>query len=62
MVLQKARIILVSGLEPDFVKSVFLEPCDSIEKALNIALNDLGPDAKVLAMPYGGSTLPRIKN
>jgi len=61
MVLQKARIILVSGLEPDFVKSVFLEPCDSIEKALQIALNDLGPDAKVLAMPYGGSTLPRIK-
>ena len=62
MVLQKARIILVSGLEPNFVKSVFLEPCDSIEKALNIALNDLGPNAKVLAMPYGGSTLPRIKD
>ena len=62
MVLQKALIILVSGLEPNFVKSVFLEPCDSIEKALNIALNDLGPNAKVLAMPYGGSTLPRIKD
>ena len=60
MVLEKARIFLVSGLEPDFVKSVFLEPYSSIDDALKAALSILGKDAKVLAMPYGGSTLPRI--
>ncbi len=60
MVLEKARIFLVSGLEPDFVRSVFLEPYSSIDDALKAALSILGKDAKVLAMPYGGSTLPRI--
>lgn len=60
MVLEKARIFLVSGLEPDFVRSVFLEPYSSIDEALKDALSILGKDAKVLAMPYGGSTLPRI--
>ena len=60
MVLEKARIFLVSGLEPDFVKSVFLEPYSSIDEALKDALNIMGENAKVLAMPYGGSTLPRI--
>lgn len=61
MVLEKARIFLVSGLEPDFVKSVFLEPYSSIDEALKAALDIMEKDAKVLAMPYGGSTLPRIQ-
>lgn len=60
MVLEKARIFLVSGLEPSFVESVFLEPYSDINSALSSALNILGEDATVLAMPYGGSTLPRV--
>ena len=60
MTLEKADIYLVSELEPDFVRSIFLTPQPSVQEALNKAFEKLGPDANVLAMPYGGSTLPRI--
>ena len=60
MTLEKADIYLVSDLEPDFVQSIFLTPQPSAQAALDAAFEKLGPDATVLAMPYGGSTLPRI--
>lgn len=56
--LQKAEVWLVSELEPDFVRSVFLTPQPSVQAALDAAFEKLGKDAMVLAMPYGGSTLP----
>ncbi len=62
MTLEKADIYLVSDLEPDFVRSIFLTPQPSVQEALDRAFEKLGPDATVLAMPYGGSTLPRIVN
>ncbi|MDR3729258.1 MAG: nickel-dependent lactate racemase [Oscillospiraceae bacterium] len=58
MVLQNADIYLVSDLEPDFVSSIFLKPYASVQEALDAAFQKLGPDAGVLVMPYGGSTLP----
>ena len=60
MTLEKADIYLVSDLEPDFVRSIFLTPQPSVQQALDAAFEKLGPGATVLAMPYGGSTLPRI--
>jgi len=60
MTLKKADVYLVSDLEPDFVRSIFLTPQPSVQEALDRAFQRLGPDATVLAMPYGGSTLPRI--
>jgi len=60
MTLQKAEVDLVSDLEPEFVRSMFLTPMPDAQTALNKALEKLGPDATVLAMPFGGSTLPRI--
>ena len=60
MTLQKADVWLVSDMEPDFVKSIFLTPKESVQQALDDAFRKLGKDATVLAMPYGGSTLPRI--
>jgi nickel-dependent lactate racemase len=59
MVLQKADIILVSDLPDDFVKSIFLKPAHSAQEAFDEAMKKYGPDATVIAMPYGGSTLPR---
>lgn len=59
MVLQKADIILVSDLPDDFVKSFFLKPAHSAQEAFDEAMKKYGPDATVIAMPYGGSTLPR---
>ena len=58
--LQKAKIFLVSELEDDFVRSIFLPPQPSAQAALEQAFRELGGDASVLAMPFGGSTLPRV--
>ncbi len=60
MTLEKADVYLVSELEPEFVRSIFLTPKPSAQAALDDAFRKLGPDATVLAMPYGGSTLPRV--
>ena len=60
MTLEKADVWLVSDLEPDFVRSIFLTPQPSVQEALDQAFLKLGRDATVLAMPCGGSTLPRI--
>ncbi len=61
MVLQNARIFLVSDLEADFVRSVNLEPYADAQHALEDALKILGPESSVIIMPYGGSTLPFLK-
>ena len=61
MVLKNAEIYLVSDLDDDFVKKIFLKPAKSAQDALDRAFARLGPDATVLAMPYGGSTLPRVR-
>ena len=58
MVLQNAAVELVSDMDPDFVRSIFLTPRSSAQVALDIALQKYGKDATVLAMPFGGSTLP----
>lgn len=60
MTLEKAEVYLVSDMEPDFVRSIFLTPQPSAQSALDAAFAKLGPKATVLAMPYGGSTLPRL--
>lgn len=60
MTLEKADVYLVSEMDPDFVRSIFLTPMPDAQTALDRAFEKLGPDATVLAMPYGGSTLPRI--
>lgn len=60
MVLERAEVDLVSELDDDFVRSIFLVPQPSAQAALDHAFSKLGPDAKVLAMPYGGSTLPTV--
>ena len=39
---------------------MFLTPMPDAQTALDKALEKLGPDASILAMPFGGSTLPRI--
>ncbi|QCX33999.1 nickel-dependent lactate racemase [Caloramator sp. E03] len=58
MVLQNAKVFLVSELEPDFVRSIFLEPYFDVQSAYENALKEIGNDAKVLIIPHGGSILP----
>lgn len=58
MVLKKAKIYLVSELEPDFVRSIFMEPFSDVQQAVDAAFKEKGIDASVILMPFGGSTLP----
>lgn len=58
LVNKKAQIYLVSDMEADFVEKLFLKPFSEVNDALDCAFKKLGKDAKVLLMPFGGSTLP----
>lgn len=58
MVLEHASIDLVSEMEPDFVRSIFLTPRKSAQEAFDLAMERYGVDATVIALPYGGATLP----
>lgn len=60
MVLEKADIYLVSEMESGFVKSIFMEPYSDLQTAFDDAIAKYGSDAKVIVMPYGGSTLPKV--
>ncbi len=58
MVLQDAEVYLVSDLADDFVRTIFLTPFSQVQLAVDRAFEKLGQNAKVILMPYGGSTLP----
>jgi len=58
LVLENTEIDLVSEMKPDFVRSIFMNPFSTVQEALNQALQKAGPNARVLLMPYAGSTLP----
>ncbi len=58
--LKRARILLVSGLDKELVKEMFMEPFDHVQEAYDAAVKEKGQDARVIVMPYGGSTLPVV--
>ena len=58
MVLESARIDLVSTLPDALVRRIFLHPQPSAQQALDEALARYGDGADILAMPFGGATLP----
>lgn len=61
LILKKAKIFMVSEMDSNLVKSIFMEPYDTVQQAYDAAIKELGDDVKVLIMPYGGSTLPIVK-
>ena len=61
MVLENADVFLVSEMEEALTKKCFLQPYKTAQEALDAAFVQLGADAKVIAMPCGGSTLPCVK-
>lgn len=60
LVEKKARVFIVSDLERSMAERLYMEPFGSMEEALDKAFRELGPDASVLLMPHGGSTLPVV--
>ena len=61
MVLEEAGIDFVSEMDPEFVRSIFLNPRKTAQEALDAALAKYGPEATVIAMPFGGATLPILE-
>lgn len=61
MVLENADIYLVSDLEDALVEQLFMRPFHSVQEAYDAAIRKCGEHATVLAMPYGGSTLPWVR-
>lgn len=60
--LRKVKIILVSSLPDYYAQNVFrLKTARAVNDALNQAFSITGKKAKVLAMPFGNSTLPEIE-
>ena len=57
-VMERAEVCLVSEMAPDFVRSIFFTPMPSAAEALAYAFEKHGKDATVIAMPFGGATLP----
>ena len=62
MVLENAKIYMVSEMEDDFVRRIFLTPKSSAQAAFTDAMKEYGENATVIAMPYGGATLPIPEN
>lgn len=58
LVLEKNDIFLVSEMDEALTRKCFLTPFKDVQSAFDEAIKRLGSDATVLAMPYGGSTLP----
>lgn len=59
MVMQHAEICLVSDMDPDFVKKLFMVPFDTVQTAFDYAYEKYDGSASVYVIPYGGSTLPK---
>jgi len=58
MVLEHADIYLVSEMDDDLVRSIFMKPFGTLQEAYDAACEKQGENASVIVMPYGGSTLP----
>jgi len=58
MVLEDAQIDLISEMDPAFVRSIFLNPRETAQVAFDKAMERYGENATVIAMPFGGATLP----
>lgn len=57
---EKARILFLSDLEPEYAESMYLTYCPSLPWAMSKAAELTGGKKGILVMPYGGSTLPYI--
>jgi len=56
------EIYLVSNLPTEIKSKLFIKNFNSLEEAFYQALKVKGEKAKVLVIPYGGSTLPDLKD
>lgn len=56
-----ATIFMVSDMESTQVKKLFFEPYNYLQEAINAALHIKGDKASILVMPWGGVTVPFLR-
>lgn len=56
----QARIFWVSDLLPAQAETLFFEPFNSLQEAVDQACSIIGEQAEILVMPWGGLTVPYI--
>lgn len=59
-VLKRARIFLVSALDAGAIQGSGLVLFRGLDQAMSAALAEVGPQARVIVLPYGGSVLPVV--
>lgn len=59
--IKRYRVLLVTNLDPQNVKKLHMEPFSSIQKAVDLALDVKGKNAKILVIPKGSALVPRFR-
>ncbi|KAA3658482.1 MAG: nickel-dependent lactate racemase [Chloroflexi bacterium] len=58
----RVNVLLVSDMEPDFVRQLLLKPVMSLQDAVNTAVSKLPPSARIGVMPKANATIPLLKD
>jgi nickel-dependent lactate racemase len=61
VVQSKARVLVHSGLPDEILRAAHLEPCPDIAAAVQSALYQHGPGARVAVLPLGPLTIPYLE-
>jgi nickel-dependent lactate racemase len=56
-----AQTWAVTDLDPKLLESIFIRPFSSLQSAVDAALAEKGPEAKVLVLLDGSLTIPHVK-
>ncbi len=60
-VLEQTRVIIVGSECPDLVAACKMIPAATMQEALALAMQELGPACRVLVVPHAMLTLPVIQ-
>jgi hypothetical protein len=60
-VLEKNRVVIVGSEQPEIVAACKMTPADTMEQALDLARQELGPESKALIVPHATLTLPVVE-
>ena len=60
-VLEEAQVVIVGSKHPDLVEACKMIPAETVDEALGIAAETLGPELDVLIVPHALLTLPVVK-
>lgn len=56
----RVNVLLVSEMDPDFVRRLLLEPVASLQDVVDNVIHELSPQARIAIMPNANTTIPII--